>query len=91
MIASFTLGPGRASWEALRVPGSSGTPSAAASGDWLADDTIVLGSTDNMLATIDLTLNNGVEMPALGFGVFKTPPDGTAGAVHTPPWRSSGG
>ena len=25
-----------------------------------------------------LTLNNGVEMPALGFGVFQTPPDETA-------------
>ncbi|WP_223693587.1 aldo/keto reductase [Leifsonia poae] len=28
-----------------------------------------------------LTLNNGVEMPALGFGVFQTPPDETAEAV----------
>ncbi|MFK3669008.1 aldo/keto reductase [Leifsonia aquatica] len=28
-----------------------------------------------------LTLNNGVEMPALGFGVFQTPPDETAAAV----------
>jgi diketogulonate reductase-like aldo/keto reductase len=27
-------------------------------------------------------LNNGVEMPALGFGVFQTPPDVTADAVH---------
>ena len=26
-----------------------------------------------------LTLNNGVEMPALGFGVFRTPPDATSG------------
>lgn len=25
-----------------------------------------------------LTLNNGVDMPALGFGVFQTPPDVTA-------------
>ena len=23
----------------------------------------------------NLTLNNGVEMPAIGFGVFQTPPD----------------
>jgi 2,5-diketo-D-gluconate reductase A len=29
-----------------------------------------------------LTLNNGVEMPALGFGVFQTPPDETIGAVE---------
>lgn len=28
-----------------------------------------------------ITLNNGVEMPALGFGVFQTPPDETAAAV----------
>ena len=31
----------------------------------------------------DLTLNNGVRMPALGFGVFQTPPDQTAEAVQT--------
>jgi diketogulonate reductase-like aldo/keto reductase len=31
--------------------------------------------------TITLTLNNGVEMPALGFGVFQTPPDETHEAV----------
>ena len=30
---------------------------------------------------MNLTLNNGVEMPALGFGVFQTPPDATADAV----------
>ena len=29
-----------------------------------------------------LTLNNGVEMPALGFGVFQTPPAETVGAVE---------
>ncbi|MET7425966.1 aldo/keto reductase [Dactylosporangium sp. NPDC005555] len=28
-----------------------------------------------------LTLNNGVQMPALGFGVFQTPPDETRAAV----------
>ncbi|OAP24323.1 Morphine 6-dehydrogenase [Amycolatopsis sp. M39] len=28
-----------------------------------------------------LTLNNGVEMPALGFGVFQTPPETTAASV----------
>jgi 2,5-diketo-D-gluconate reductase A len=30
-----------------------------------------------------LQLNNGVEMPALGFGVFQTPPDETVAAVET--------
>ena len=30
---------------------------------------------------MNLTLNNGVELPALGFGVFQTPPDETAMAV----------
>lgn len=30
-----------------------------------------------------LTLNNGVEMPALGFGVFQTPPAETVEAVET--------
>jgi diketogulonate reductase-like aldo/keto reductase len=30
-----------------------------------------------------LTLNSGVEMPALGFGVFQTPPAETVGAVET--------
>ena len=29
-----------------------------------------------------LTLNNGVEIPALGFGVFQTPPDETRSAVE---------
>ena len=29
-----------------------------------------------------ITLNNGVEMPALGFGVFQTPPDETIAAVE---------
>ena len=31
---------------------------------------------------MNLTLNNSVQMPALGFGVFQTPPDVTADAVH---------
>ncbi|MCL1869241.1 MAG: aldo/keto reductase [Promicromonosporaceae bacterium] len=30
-----------------------------------------------------LTLNNGVTMPALGFGVFRTPPEETAAAVQS--------
>lgn len=29
-----------------------------------------------------LTLNNGVELPALGFGVFQTPPEETVAAVE---------
>ena len=31
--------------------------------------------------SMNVTLNNGVEMPALGFGVFQTPPDVTAASV----------
>ncbi|MFE3442461.1 aldo/keto reductase [Nocardia sp. NPDC059180] len=31
----------------------------------------------------DLTLNNGVTIPALGFGVFQTPPEQTIAAVRT--------
>ena len=33
--------------------------------------------------TINLMLNNGVEMPALGLGVFQTPPDETVAAVES--------
>ncbi|KRF37274.1 aldo/keto reductase [Nocardioides sp. Soil805] len=33
------------------------------------------------MSTPTFTLNNGVEMPALGFGVFQTPPDETLTAV----------
>lgn len=36
--------------------------------------------TTNQVPT--LTLNNGVEMPALGYGVFQTPPDETVAAVE---------
>jgi diketogulonate reductase-like aldo/keto reductase len=37
-----------------------------------------------MTATIpELTLNNGVTMPALGFGVFQSPPEETTAAVET--------
>ncbi|MEH1164156.1 aldo/keto reductase [Micromonospora sp. CPCC 205539] len=35
-----------------------------------------------MSTTTQLTLNNGVEMPALGFGVFQTPPEETRTAVE---------
>src|SRR5438552_5989178 len=30
-----------------------------------------------------IQLNNAVELPAIGFGVFQTPPDATVGAVET--------
>jgi diketogulonate reductase-like aldo/keto reductase len=30
----------------------------------------------------ELILNNGVRMPAIGFGVFQTPPEQTAAAVQ---------
>src|SRR6476659_4227827 len=30
-----------------------------------------------------LTLNNGVQMPAIGLGVFQSPPEQTASAVET--------
>lgn len=30
-----------------------------------------------------VTLNNGLQIPALGFGVFQTPPDETVAAVTT--------
>lgn len=33
------------------------------------------------MSTPDITLNNGVVMPALGFGVYQTPPDETKTAV----------
>jgi 2,5-diketo-D-gluconate reductase A len=35
-----------------------------------------------VLTTETFTLNNGVELPKLGFGVFQTPPDETAVAVE---------
>ncbi len=38
-------------------------------------------TSDTMVPT--LTLNNGVTMPALGYGVFQTPPDETIAAVET--------
>src|SRR3954451_12876443 len=33
------------------------------------------------MPTTTITLNNGVEMPAIGLGVFQTPPDETRAAV----------
>lgn len=34
------------------------------------------------MTTTMFTLNNGVEIPALGFGVFQTPPQETIAAVE---------
>lgn len=36
---------------------------------------------------MELTLNDGIQMPALGFGVFQTPPEQTIQAVQTRPDR----
>jgi diketogulonate reductase-like aldo/keto reductase len=35
------------------------------------------------MSSSSFTLNNGVEIPAVGFGVFQTPPDETVAAVET--------
>ena len=35
----------------------------------------------------NIALNNGVEMPSIGLGVFQTPPDETRGAVAAAPAR----
>ena len=45
---------------------------------------LLTGHHPNRKATVmhTLTLNNGVEMPALGLGVFQTPPDETRAAVQ---------
>ena len=40
----------------------------------------MVGVTTSEIPT--LTLNNGVTLPALGFGVFQTPPDETVAAVR---------
>jgi diketogulonate reductase-like aldo/keto reductase len=41
-----------------------------------------IDSTMTTISTPLLTLNNGVELPALGLGVFQTPPDETRDAVR---------
>jgi 2,5-diketo-D-gluconate reductase A len=43
------------------------------------------GTTPSMdvMSSSSFTLNNGVEIPAVGFGVFQTPPDETIAAVQT--------
>jgi 2,5-diketo-D-gluconate reductase A len=40
---------------------------------------------DMNVPTMIITLNNGVEMPALGLGVFQTPPDETRDTVRAAP------
>src|SRR5450755_2378359 len=42
-----------------------------------------IDSTMTASSTPLLTLNNGVEIPALGLGVFQTPPDETRDAVRS--------
>jgi 2,5-diketo-D-gluconate reductase A len=37
----------------------------------------------DVMSSFSFTLNNGVEIPAVGFGVFQTPPDETVAAVET--------
>jgi 2,5-diketo-D-gluconate reductase A len=37
----------------------------------------------DVMSSLSFTLNNGVEIPAVGFGVFQTPPDETTEAVTT--------
>ena len=44
--------------------------------------TKAIDSTMTAISTPLLTLNNGVEIPALGLGVFQTPPDETRDAVR---------
>ena len=39
----------------------------------------------------NITLNNGVEVPVLGFGVYQIPPEDTEAAVATAASVSSGG
>jgi diketogulonate reductase-like aldo/keto reductase len=48
-----------------------------------SQDSPGLPSVENMTENeMNLTLNNGIEMPALGLGVFQTPPDETRTAVE---------
>lgn len=37
----------------------------------------------NSMTPTNTVLNNGITMPAIGFGVYQTPPDETAVAVTT--------
>ena len=57
-----------------------GTPSHPVLSRW---STMEHGRAPRMDSVETITLNNGVEMPALGLGVFQTPPDETRDAVRT--------
>jgi hypothetical protein len=51
--------------------------------------TITMGAIDTMSApTTTIRLNNGTDIPALGLGVYQSPPHETAGDV--PGYRRSG-
>ena len=56
-----------------------GTPSHPVLSRW---STMEHGRAPRMDSVETITLNNGVEMPALGLGVFQTPPDETRDAVR---------
>ena len=51
----------------------------------------LVGSRPSMdvMSSSSFTLNSGVEIPAVGFGVFQTPPDETVAAVQTALTRST--
>ena len=51
------------------------------SGEEVTADSIECSSTSKGHLMQTITLNNGVEIPALGLGVFQTPPDETRSAV----------
>ncbi|GAA4662734.1 hypothetical protein GCM10023197_16150 [Gordonia humi] len=55
-----------------------GVGARAGAGERQADR--IIGMVDPM--TVDLTSNNGITMPALGFGVFQSPPEETVAAVE---------
>jgi diketogulonate reductase-like aldo/keto reductase len=48
----------------------------------MAEDTTAHESSKMPATQSRITLNNGVDLPALGFGVFQTPPDVTQAAVE---------
>src|SRR3954463_13259361 len=57
-------------------------PRAARSSDSRPAIEVASGSPGRFFEMKTITLNNGVEMPALGLGVFQTPPDETRDAVR---------
>jgi diketogulonate reductase-like aldo/keto reductase len=79
---SSNLRRNRGKREALTLPGTAVTPGCL----YLLFDWIGNEGRDSSRRTVnvpELTLNNGVVMPALGFGVFQSPPEETAAAVET--------